>query len=266
MTTLYSQLLDAVTASGDGSWTAPVGDDWVQGRTLFGGLQTALAVRALRHQVPAELPLRSVQTTFIAPVPPGKIRLLPRVLRTGGSTVHTECRIVSGDDTLCLVVAIFGKSRNSAITVAPERPQAGLGIEDSREMRYVAGVTPAFTQHFVFGWAEGGFPFSGAELPQTRIHVRHREPQALNEGHVIALADTVPSPGLSVLKERAMASSMTWTLEFFDHRTDFSSESFWRMDTVIDAAGDGYLGQSAQLWTPDGRLAALSRQSVVAFG
>lgn len=63
-----------------------------------------------------------------------------------------------------------------------------------------------------------------------------------------------------------MASSMTWMLELFDQRTDFSFAALWRMDAEIAAGADGDLGQSAHLWTPDGRLSARSRQSVVVFG
>jgi acyl-CoA thioesterase len=244
----HSELLRSLAADGRDAWQLVLGEDWLQGRTAFGGLQAALAVRALRDLVPA-----------------GPLRLRGRVLRTGGSTVHAECRIVDGEQTLCLVLAIFGKARASALRIAPAQPDAGLADDPRREFPYIDGVTPAFTRHFVMRWARGGFPFQGAAEPATCIHVRHREPQTLDETHIVALADTVPSPGLSLLRQRAMASSLTWTLELFDQRTHYSHEAFWRMDTEVSVAAEGYLGQSAQLWTPDGTLAALSRQSVVVF-
>ena len=43
---LYSQVL-ATVRSHDGGWTAEVPESWAQGRTIFGGLQAALAVRAM---------------------------------------------------------------------------------------------------------------------------------------------------------------------------------------------------------------------------
>lgn len=254
-----------VHAGSDG-WQADIADDWLQGRTAFGGLQTALAIRALRQQVPAGLPLRVAQTTFMAPVPAGPVRLDARILRTGKSTVHGECRIADGEQTLCLVVAIFGSSRPSALRLSPAPADIPMTDDPKRESRYVAGASPSFTQHFVMRWSRGDRLFSGTKQTFTAIHVRHRDPQPLDETHVIALADTVPSPGLSMLGKPAMASSLTWTLELLDHRFDYPHEAFWRMDTEVTAGGDGYLAQSAQLWTPDGRLAALSRQSVVVFG
>ncbi len=261
---IFSEVLDSVRESADG-FAADIGDDWLQGRTAFGGLQTALAIRALRQLVGNALPLRVVQTTFMAPVPGGVVQLQPKVLRIGKSATHAECRIVLDGQVLCLVIAVFGTERESTIRIAPVCPQKPAA-EQSKELRYMPGLTPAFTQHFSMRWAEGGFPFSGASEPRTSIHVAHRGAQLLDEGHVIALADTVPSPGLSMLKKLSMASSMTWTLELLDHDFDHAHDVHWRMDTEVTAAANGYMAQSASLWSPTGTLAALSRQSVVVFG
>ncbi|MFA5940407.1 MAG: thioesterase family protein [Sinimarinibacterium sp.] len=266
---IFTEAVDTVRPGvrpGNGGWQADIGEDWLQGRTAFGGLQTALAIRALRQQVPDGLPLRVAQTTFMAPVPAGPVRLDARILRTGKSAVHGECRIAAGDQTLCMVMAIFGSSRTSGLRLSPAPADIPDNGDPKREFRYVQGISPSFAQHFVMRWSRGDRLFSGSTQTFTSIHVRHRDPQPLDETHVIALADTVPSPGLSMLSKPAMASSLTWTLELLDHRFDYPHDAFWRMDTEVTAGGDGYLAQSAHLWNPDGRLAALSRQSVVVFG
>ncbi len=262
---LFSEALATLHAA-DGGWQALIGEDWLQGRTLFGGLQAALAVRALRQCIPQQWPLRVVQTTFIAPVPPGPVRIEGHVLRTGQSAIHAQARIVERGKTLCSVLAIFGQGRASALRLTPAQPDRGERADEKTELPYGAGIAPPFTQHFVMRWTGGRPPFSGATANTTRIHVRHREAQVLDEAHAIALADTVPSPGLSMLTQPAMASSLTWMLEFVDHRFGFPHEAFWRMDTEVTAGGDGYLAQSALLWNPDGVLCALSRQSVAVFG
>lgn len=260
----FDEVLAGVVPDGP-DWTCAVPEDWAQGRTVFGGLQAALAVRALRALVPA-VPLRVLQTTFMAPVPAGPLQLRARVLRTGKSAIHTECRLMDGEQTLCLVVAIFGSARESAIAVAPTPPPAPAPDDPKKELPFVPGVTPAFTQHFQFRWSEGGMPYTGAREPRTKIHLRHRENAALDETHVIALADAIPSPGISMFRKPAMSSSLTWTLEILDHDHTFAADGWWRIDAEITAGRDGYLAQSAELWNPAGRLAALSRQSVVVFG
>jgi acyl-CoA thioesterase len=260
----FNEVLAGVTPDGD-AWSCMISEHWTQGRTVFGGLQTAVAVRALRNLVPGEVPLRVVQTTFIAPVPAGPLRLLARVLRSGKSAIHTECRLVDGDQTLCLVVAIFGTARQSSVTVAPTRPDAPGAEDPNKELPYIPGVVPVFTQQFQFRWSEGGMPYTGAREPRTKIHIRHRDQAVLDETHVIALADTIPSPGISLFRKPSPSSSLTWTLEILDHDYSFAGDQWWRMDAEISAGGGGYLAQTAELWNPAGRLAALSRQSVVVF-
>ena len=75
----------------DHEWTAHVPADWMQGRTVFGGLQVALAVRAMRGLVASHLALRIAQVTFVAPVPGGTVHLVPRVLRIGRSATQARC-------------------------------------------------------------------------------------------------------------------------------------------------------------------------------
>src|SRR3546814_4490480 len=88
----FSQLLSAMRGA-DGEWQVDVPADWQQGRTLFGGLQAALAVRAMRGLVPASTPLRTLQATFISPVPGGPLRFVARVLRSGNSAPPVEAEL-----------------------------------------------------------------------------------------------------------------------------------------------------------------------------
>ncbi len=260
----FSEILAGLVPTQDGC-TVTVPEDWQQGRTVFGGMQTALAVAALRKLVAVDVPLRVVQTTFIAPVPAGTITLQTRVLRTGKSAIHTECRIVSGEQTQCLVVAIFGSGRSSVLRRMPAQPAEAQPDRAPKELPYFEGIAPPFTQHFQFRWSEGGFPYTGVKEPRAKIQVRFRDESGLDETHLVALADSIPSPGISMLKQPAMSSSLTWTLELLDQDCAFAPDQFWRLDAEVTAAADGYLAQTVEMWNPQGQLAALSRQSVVVF-
>ena len=46
----------------------------------------------------------------------------------------------------------------------------------------------------------------------------------------------------------------------------FPAEAWWRIDTDVHAAGDGYVSQSGVLNDPNGRPVALSRQLFAVFG
>lgn len=263
----FAALLATLTAADEpGRQTLTVGEEWCQGRTLFGGIQAAIAYQALLPQVPDGFVLRVMQVTFVAPVPPGSLMIDTGILRRGGSAVHGEARLLDAEgNTACLVVAVFGKARTSAFSLGQERP-AAPAPEASNRFPYLEGITPVFTRQFRMSWAEGAFPFMGGDAPLTRIWIAHRDPAPTTLAHLIATADVVPSPGLSTLKKLAMASSLTWTLEILDHDLAFAPDAWWRQDTEVTAGGEGYLHQTGVVYNPAGRAAALSRQSVVVFG
>src|ERR1700746_1294275 len=130
----YSEVLDTVRAD-NGAWTADIPDSWGQGRTAFGGLLAAWLVRAMRGLVPQAAPLRVLQTTFVAPVAPGRVRIEAQVLRTGKSTTHAEARIKVDGHVGCLGVAVFGLARPSVIDTRPPPPQQVPAPADSCEFR-----------------------------------------------------------------------------------------------------------------------------------
>ena len=260
--TPYSVLTSQIRSDA-GESQLDVPDDWLQGRTLFGGLQAAVAFAAMRSLVP-EAPLRSLQATFLAPVPGGDVRSRARVLRSGKSATHVESRIVSGDDTLALFVGVFGLPRPSAVSLIPQQPL--VTSTHSIEMPWVPGITPAFTQHFKARWIVGGPPFSGASHPDNVIELGMRDGGLATEYHVMAMADFIPPIALSYLKERTAAASVTWMLEMLAEDVSALPLDGWRVDAHMVAAESGYTNQSLVLWGPGGVPVALGRQCMVVFG
>ena len=49
--------------------------DWEQGRTIFGGILSALAAQAMRDVCGADWPLRALQTNFVGPVSSGMVHV-----------------------------------------------------------------------------------------------------------------------------------------------------------------------------------------------
>lgn len=259
-----TSVLDALRPDGDG-WRGDIADSWLQGRTAFGGLQAALAVAAMRRLCPDAPPLRSLQTLFIAPLPAGPVRVSAAVLRTGKSTRHVEARVFNGSELACLVIAVFGAARQSEIAIDPPPPVIAKPVEQAAEMPFIPGLTPNFLQHLRLRWAQGGFPFSGQRQAKTQVYVEVRDEPMIREAQVIALADAIPSPALSMFRKPTPASSLTWTLEFLTDRFEAPAAP-WLMDAEVSAGRDGYLAQSAVLWSDQRRAMCVSRQSVVVFG
>jgi acyl-coenzyme A thioesterase PaaI-like protein len=260
--TPFSVLVSRIQA-GEGASMLDVPEDWLQGRTLFGGLQAVVGLAAMRSLAPAA-PLRSLQMTFLAPVPGGPVHARARILRSGKSATHVEARIVDGDNTLAFMVGVFGLPRPSAVTLRPLQPD--VTPENPFEMRWLPGVTPNFTQHFKARWIAGGPPWSGIERPDNVIEVAMRDQGSATESHVLAMADFIPPVALSYLKRPVAAASLTWMLELLGEDVSSLPLDGWRIDAMMTAAHSGYINQSLMLWGPGGVPVALGRQTMVVFG
>ncbi len=259
----FSEAMQSVTRYGDG-WQATVSEDWLQGRSAFGGLQSALALRAMRELVPAGMPLRSLQTTFVAPVPAGVVHIRAQRLREGRSVIQLEASLHDGEQTLCRLVGVFGSARPSALEIQPV--QSPVPSTTAQELRYVEGRMPAFTQHFGARWLRGDLPFSGGQQRETVLQLSLRDAGPADETHVLAFADFIPPIALSMFAAPTPGSSLTWMIELLRDRYDDIGLDDWRVDAELIAARDGYTNQSVTLWGPRGEPVALSRQSMVVFG
>ena len=260
--TPFSELLTRIAAA-DGAAVLDVPEDWLQGRTLFGGMQAVVGIAAMRTVAPPT-PLRSLQMTFLAPVPGGPVRATARVLRSGKSATHVEARLVDGDNTLAIMVGVFGASRTSRIALHPRQP--AVSSAKPIELPWIPGVVPNFTQHFRARWVAGAPPLAGVASPESVIELAMRDRGNATEYHAIAMADFIPPIALTYLTEMVPAASLSWMLELLD--ADFPSLPLegWRVDAQMMAAHDGYTHQSLVLWGPGGVPVALGRQTMVVFG
>jgi hypothetical protein len=261
---LLSQVLESLTRRDDG-WSVSTPDDWLQGRSMFGGLQSALALRAMRGLVPADLPLRVLQTTFVAPVA-GAVNIHAQVLRAGKGTTHAEARIALGDQTTTLVVGVFGRGRPSRAEVAPTL----AGFEASRDpfvFPFVPGFSAAFAQHFKMRVLSGPLPFTASSLPPRGvIEVSLDDRGPTSEAHIVAIADAIPPLALAMLTGPAPGSSVTWTLELLVDRFETLPLAGWKVHAEVRAGHNGYTSQSSTIVAPGGQAVAMSHQSMVVFG
>lgn len=263
MSTAFSDVLRTASFDETGM-SITVADDWTQGRSIFGGMQAAIGALAMRRHVDAALPLRSLQTTFIAPVPTGAVRVHSRLLRQGKSVVHAEARIVSGDDTLAIFIGIYGAARVTQVRRLPVQPS--VECAKPRKMPFVSGVSPLFTRAFPASWLRGPMPYVSSQETSVVVELDMVDAGPTTESHVIALADYIPPVALSALSKPAPGSSLNWLLEFLTE--DFAALPLtgWRVDAEMQAARDGYTHQSVMLWGPGGIPVALSRQTMAVFG
>lgn len=258
-----SQLLASAQLA-DGSASAVIGDDWLQGRSLFGGIQAAIGWRAMRTLVPEAMPLRTLQMTFIEPVPSGTVAANARVLRAGKNTLHVEARLENGNGLQASMIAVFGSGRASIVQRRLPAPAPSSGVR--QRMPFVAGMTPSFMQQFDVHLVGGALPFSNTQVHNVAFQLDLHDRGPATEGHLLVLADFVPPVALSWMPKPVPGSSLTWMFELLDGGFATQPLRDWRLESEMLAARDGYTSQSTTLWAPDGTPLALSRQSMVVFG
>ena len=262
-----SELIQAVR---DNPQDVVVPASWGQGRAGFGGLAAALVYEAMRAQVPEDRPVRSLAITFVGPLQVDTaVSFEAEVLREGKAVSQVLGRAVQNGQVVTLVQGSFGAARSSVVAVEAEQAPSMPALEACQELPYIPGVTPEFTRHLVMRWGVGGLPFSGNTSREMGGWVRQRgevEHEPLTVAHQLALVDAWPPAVLPHLKSFAPGSSLTWTIEFVQPLPAVDTHDWCQYRAVIEHARDGYGHCAAALWSAQGELLALSRQTVTVFG
>ena len=261
----FTELLGTLETNGN-SATLELTPDWLQGRTAYGGWQSALAVLAMRQILGPDIPLRSLQVNFVGPIGIGPITARAELLRQGKSAAQLEARIVVGGQTAFIAVAIFAAPRPSQVALAPRAAKANRDVASLEPRPFIEGVMPSFVKHFDTRWALGSYPFSGAAHSAAQIFARLRDEDISSEAHLVMMCDVIPPSAIALFKTPAMLSSMNWTLELITPLDAETAAGWLRFDAEMTAAADGYAWENTSIWGCNGDLIALSRQCVALFG
>lgn len=255
--TSVKQAIDALEPV-DGGWRGAVPDNWLQGRTAYGGFSAALALVAAQRSDDDLPPLRSAQVSFIGPL-------------AGPVTIRAE-RLRRG--------------RNAAFVQADVTSEAGLGLRATfvfmraieSAHRYAAGTTPDFPAPTPDTPTFNGIkavPFStnfdllddrgGAGEPEWLRWVRLRDREGIDPAvELVAVADCLPPAAMKLVGARAPISSMTWLLNLL-MPAPTTRDGWWMLRAATEQLSAGSSSQSMAIWNADGTPIAEQMQSVAIF-
>jgi acyl-CoA thioesterase len=247
-----------------------IDSSWGQGRTLFGGLSSAIALKKAESLLPDNRPLRSLAVNFsgqcLADTP---ISLSEQVLSNGKSISQINTQVIQNERIVTQVCACFGIERESEIDIsAPIKELPVLG--ENQRFNYVKGLTPEFVKHFEFEYCKGQFPFSNSPKNELAGWMRFKESgDTFSDSHLIALIDAWPPTVLQKLKSLAPCASVSWNIEIVQPlsqlKTRLDSDTWLYYEAVIKQAHHGYAHTEASIYSPDGTLLALSRQLIAVY-
>jgi acyl-CoA thioesterase len=261
--TEFTELMNSLQRD-TGVWTVDVSDDWLQGRTVYGGLAAALCLESVQREIADLPPLRSAQFSFVGPAG-GKLEIRPAVLRRGKSTVFVGADLIGDAGLATRATLCFGAARRSALThrtIISPRPNAPL---DCPNFFRNAPADLRFLQHIDGRLAGGHLPFSAAADPDMTLWLRHRDPTLRPSlASLLALADAPPPAVLALLDTAGPISTMTWAIDMLTE--DIATNGgWWLVRAMAEAAADGYSSQAMTVWNAAGTPVMASRQNVAVY-
>ncbi|TPG43019.1 thioesterase family protein [Sphingomonas koreensis] len=256
--TPLSEILAAARPT-DTGFTATIPADWMQGRTTYGGLSSALALYAAQHSEADLPPLRSAQVSFIGPLA-GAVTVTATKLRRGRNAAFIQSDITSDAGLGYRATFVFMADQPSRLSLdeaaGHDRPAP------APDAKLYTGPDEFFTGNFNF--LDLKEPDLGpAELLRW---ARLRDSDGLDPMvELMAVADALPPAAFKLLGNvHAPVSSLTWIVNLLTPRPA-TRDGWWLLHARADQAKSGCSSQSMAIWNADGQRVAEGMQSVAIF-
>lgn len=244
----------------EGGFSAQIPSDWLQGRTAYGGLSSALALHAAQGIEPDLPPLRSAQVSFIGPLS-GEVRVTATKLRRGRTAAFIQADIVSDAGLGYRATFVFMAEQPSRVALS-----GGLAATlppPAADAKLYTGPDEFFTGNFNFLDLKAEAPGEAEWLRWARLRdYAGIDPMV----EVLALADALPPAAFKLFgKEFVPLSSVTWIVNLLTP-TPATTDGWWLLSAESQHAVNGGSSQTMMLWNADGVPIAQGMQSVAIFG
>jgi len=258
----FTALMASMTTDGDAN-SVTATEDWLQGRTIYGGLSAAFCLESVARQFGDLPPLRSAQFSFVGPAT-GTVTIRSSLLRKGKSTVFVGVDLFGEAGLATRATLCYGTARASAIgygsLAAPTVPEPEACPPFFRN---IPGL--AFLQHFEGRFAGGNPPFSQKPDPAFSIWVRHQDQaKPASTTALVALTDASPAGALVLFERPGPLSTMTWSVDLLTDHIE-TRDGWWLLQTRAESVVGGYSSQATTLWNADRQPVLVSRQNVAVF-
>jgi len=264
-TTSYSELISSIAYQDDGTAGLHIPADWMQGRTTYGGLSAALCLKAARPLAEGK-PLRSAQIAFVGPVG-GDVHIKASVLRMGKSAAFIGADILAPDGSVATrATFIFGGAREMSRTITPRLSMPDAPAPNELEPLMPNRVGPSFLHNFEVLRARGDTPFSGGDMGENLLWMRHADRSVENSvTALLALGDAPPPAAMSMFTTPIKISSMNWSIDVLTDTFE-TQDNWWLSRSTAQTLGDGYSAQAMAMWNTHGDPVMISRQTIAVFG
>lgn len=245
----------------DTGFAAAIPVDWMQGRTAYGGLSSALAFHAAQACEPDLPPLRSAQISFIGPLA-GTVEVRTAKLRRGRNAAFIQADVFAQAGLGLRATFVFMADQTSRVDY--QHATSTARTPPAPDAKLYTGPDEFFTGNFNFVDIREDELGDAELLRWARLRARGGL-DAMTE--VLAMADGLPPAAFKLFGADANApiSSLTWIINLLTP-TPTTTEGWWLLGAKSGYARNGCSSQSMAIWNAKGDMVAQGMQSVAIFG
>lgn len=274
MSTLMQSYDEAIslTPAGEGTLEATLTGDFSNAPLAappeagppFGGMIAALAAAAMRQGLGIEAPLQSLSVQYLAASRYGQpLRFSPRLLRGGRMVTYSALDVRQGPRQTHHATATWGGSggEHPVLTPLTQAPPALDSLDPARQLE--GGLTPRFTQHVEYRFADGPNVLGGnaGRAAVERVWMRMKDVRALDHARLCYLLDALYPPSWTALASPPMMTTVDLRYDFLCADPGARAPDGWAFFafSMLDLGG-GWTVDEVLCHSADGTPLALSRQ------
>jgi len=256
-----ASLLDPITGQ-PGPVRLEHANEWMQGRTLYGGASAVIAFTAARRAFPDLPPLRAAQVGFVAPIGE-EIELSARIVRQGRSVTQVRSEITSGGNVALTAFWLFAAERESTTIRASDAPRDWPGAPADNAPAMTSDAPAFIRNNFEIRFGQSKDADHGATV---RRWARLSGDHALDPvSRLILMGDVMPPGAIRIMKKPGPISSINWSFNVLDPHTS-SQDGWYLAENASQHAAGGYSSERLRMWDSEGRQVLDGLQSVAVFG
>lgn len=245
----------------DGGFALEIAEDWLQGRTAYGGLTSAIALAVAKQAADGLPPLRSGQLSMVGPLA-GRVEARAKMLRQGRNATWVSAELTGEAGTGFTASFVFMRRIESVLAIDHYPvPEGVIALDAAKPVPM--DHAPAFLRHHF----EARFAMPKAALGEADLcwWVRPRERSGLDpEVECLLCGDALPVAVLPLVGFKVPISSMQWHVNMLDPQP--ASDGWWLIRSTSRHAAHGGASEHIQQWNAEGRPAISGIQSVAVFG
>ncbi|MBT2420221.1 thioesterase family protein [Streptomyces sp. ISL-22] len=236
---------------------------WRSWEGAHGGHVAALALAAVRDRFTGGAhPVRTLTTHYLAPVGDGPLHFSGAA--PAGPGRRTATCVFTGHQNGVPVIsgsALFGSGRQGPSydgSPVPRVPEP----QDCRRLELPGELSP-FARQLEIRPATADLPLAGGDRAELTAWIRFLDGRALDAPAAVTLTDVLPPALYARWRSARPVPTAELTVHLTDALDDGPHEGWALVRIRTGHAGSGWAVDDSAVWSADGRLLALARQSRV---